>query len=293
MKSWQSRPVVVAVVLTALIVAASGGILLSLVRASASSSEIRRESAEALLLADLQASLQASSAHTSDLAIQSTARIGRSSTDRPAISDGSFVAEPHHATVETPGETPPGEHEELSDHTSLVDALAAFDSAVAALRPLSGAEMELIGEMAAAHAAYRVAIADLHALEGVGGDVMTAYHNGIQLQERDLRSMLLELQRVERDELAAAIDRSQQADAMAMWLVPALAGLAIGTAGYLLRLQARRKREEITALHALDRQKDEFIASVSHELRTPLTAVLGFLDLLRSDHEAVSDCERD
>ena len=33
-------------------------------------------------------------------------------------------------------------------------------------------------------------------------------------------------------------------------------------------------------LLALDRQKDEFVASVSHELRTPLTSILGYLEMM-------------
>ncbi len=34
-------------------------------------------------------------------------------------------------------------------------------------------------------------------------------------------------------------------------------------------------------LLALDRMKDEFIASVSHEFRTPLTSIRGYAELLR------------
>jgi PAS domain S-box-containing protein len=44
--------------------------------------------------------------------------------------------------------------------------------------------------------------------------------------------------------------------------------------------QARRQREQIEALHTLDRQKTDFFNMVSHELRTPLTSVLGYTEFL-------------
>ena len=41
-----------------------------------------------------------------------------------------------------------------------------------------------------------------------------------------------------------------------------------------------RQRREMERLRALDRQKDDFLATVSHELRTPLTSVMGFVEEL-------------
>ena len=52
--------------------------------------------------------------------------------------------------------------------------------------------------------------------------------------------------------------------------------LAEGKMADLLELE----REQVERLQALDRMKDEFVASVSHELRTPLTSIQGYLELV-------------
>jgi signal transduction histidine kinase len=61
-------------------------------------------------------------------------------------------------------------------------------------------------------------------------------------------------------------------------------------------LETRRRnqvaRQQFDKLRELTIAKDQFLASVGHELRTPLTSVLGFAELLRSDHPDISDEER-
>ncbi len=52
-----------------------------------------------------------------------------------------------------------------------------------------------------------------------------------------------------------------------------------------------RKAAEVQ-LRQIAKSKDDLIASVSHEIRTPLTAVLGFAQLLRDDHERLSEGDR-
>lgn len=60
------------------------------------------------------------------------------------------------------------------------------------------------------------------------------------------------------------------------------------TALVISSISAARKAAEgelrtaLEDLAAVDRSKDEFIATVSHELRTPLTGILGWLQLLRA-----------
>jgi signal transduction histidine kinase len=49
-----------------------------------------------------------------------------------------------------------------------------------------------------------------------------------------------------------------------------------------LRAALQREHEAVERLAALDRSKNDFIASVSHELRTPITSVIGYADLLMS-----------
>ncbi len=61
----------------------------------------------------------------------------------------------------------------------------------------------------------------------------------------------------------------------------------IVTALIISSISAARKAAErelriaLDELSALDRSKDEFIATMSHELRTPLTGILGWLQILR------------
>lgn len=47
--------------------------------------------------------------------------------------------------------------------------------------------------------------------------------------------------------------------------------------------------QDVTALRAVDRLKDEFVSIVSHELRTPLTSIRGSLQLVLDDLQAAID----
>jgi hypothetical protein len=52
--------------------------------------------------------------------------------------------------------------------------------------------------------------------------------------------------------------------------------------------------QDITPLHELDRQRDEFLAAASHDLRTPMAIIKGRTDLLRRsiDRDGVLDIEK-
>ena len=53
------------------------------------------------------------------------------------------------------------------------------------------------------------------------------------------------------------------------------------------------ERNHVEQLQALDKLKDELVASVSHELRTPMTSIQGYLDLLLEDPDGgLSDEQR-
>ncbi|HET7435828.1 MAG TPA: HAMP domain-containing sensor histidine kinase [Thermoanaerobaculia bacterium] len=57
--------------------------------------------------------------------------------------------------------------------------------------------------------------------------------------------------------------------------------LVISSISAARKAAERELRIALDELSALDRSKDEFIATVSHELRTPLTTILGWLKILR------------
>ena len=65
---------------------------------------------------------------------------------------------------------------------------------------------------------------------------------------------------------------------LAVFVVTALIISSISAAR---KAAERELRIALDELSALDRSKDEFIATMSHELRTPLTAILGWLRILK------------
>ena len=58
--------------------------------------------------------------------------------------------------------------------------------------------------------------------------------------------------------------------------------LVISSISAARKAAERELRVALENLAAVDRSKDEFIATVSHELRTPLTSILGWLKILRA-----------
>lgn len=60
-----------------------------------------------------------------------------------------------------------------------------------------------------------------------------------------------------------------------------LTALVISSISSARKAAERDLRIALDELSALDRSKDEFIATVSHELRTPLTGIIGWLQVVR------------
>jgi two-component system phosphate regulon sensor histidine kinase PhoR len=49
---------------------------------------------------------------------------------------------------------------------------------------------------------------------------------------------------------------------------------------------------DVTRLHRLEQMRKDFVANVSHELRSPLTVIVGYLETLRDDPNAVDSLQR-
>ncbi|HEY5789822.1 MAG TPA: phosphate regulon sensor histidine kinase PhoR, partial [Gammaproteobacteria bacterium] len=74
---------------------------------------------------------------------------------------------------------------------------------------------------------------------------------------------------------------------------PVNANLVLSLRVELVRKRHRPRRlllaRDVTALHNLDRVRQDFIANVSHELRTPLTVLRGFLESMQGEHQALAE----
>jgi PAS domain S-box-containing protein len=76
-------------------------------------------------------------------------------------------------------------------------------------------------------------------------------------------------------------------------LLRALEATSYQLAQFIDRVEAKEAAEKSAReSQAVNRVKDEFLASLSHELRTPLTAILGFAEVLREEFPTLSNKER-
>ncbi len=288
-----TRLPLISVALAACLAAASAGIMVVLVNSSNSAAEIREEAAEALLLAEMQSSLETTSAYTAGL-VANLGPMGEMVTgadgEMAMGSDDEMVMGPDGEMVIGSD----GDHFELTEDGEVAEAIRSFRTSATELQLLLGSgEGATLDSMVDTHHVYEDSMARLHDLEASDGDAMGAYHGGTQLLESDLRNGLLELQTAEALELQSAIQQSEFADRATRLLVPLLAGLALLIAGYLIWMQSQRRRGEIKSLQQVSRDKDEFVASVSHELRTPLTVIFGFLEVLQADDGTLSSQDRE
>ncbi len=278
------RVPVLAGTLVVCLVAATVGILFTLGRSSHSSAEMREEAEEALLVLEMERAIEAIAAHTAELVAPFADHSGEdgSSGGSDTGSEG-----PLDATMEGT------DHPDLGDHPEVMTALGAFRAAAVELIPLlPSAGRPMMGTLLDTLRDYELSIEELHAVEGEGGNTMATYHATTQVHETQLRAVLTDLQSAEAEEIKEAIIGSIAAERWLWWLVPALSLLGMLIAGYLMWLHAERHRQDVRTLQRIGRDKDRFITSVSHELRTPLTSVLGFIELLEGDGDAIDARQR-
>ena len=279
----------ISTVLAASLIASAAGVVIVLVNSSSSAAQIRTQARAALLLSDMQESLESSSTRTAAVVANLDPMQDMADHDSEPMSEGQMMTEAG-PTANQPPAIGPGN--DLND-PELDAAFNSFRAAAGELRlvlgPDGGQDLDLLVER---HYEYEASIVTLYDLEASNGDAMGAYHGSTQLLESELRAELLELQTNEAFDLQSAINRSAEADLATRWLVPVLVGLALLIAGYLLSVQFQNRRQEIARLHQVGKDKDEFIASVSHELRTPLTSVYGFLEVLQEEPETMLADER-
>lgn len=229
------------------LVAIAIAIAIAVLTTVSASARARKEATEAVLLAQMQASLQQVELTRADGA-------GR------------------------PGD---GFEPTLSDQ-QLQEAIADFHASVAELQEMVDAdEGALFGQIAEGFDAYVDAVAGSAVLDESGVPLVAS--SELDRWEQELRSPILAVQLEENEHLVESIEQERRAVLVLQILVPGLLAVAAVLSILTLRSQSRsRQLHELQTLHAA---KDEFIASVSHELRTPLSAVVGLAAELR-DHLA-------
>ncbi len=281
------RVPVLAGTLVVCLVAATVGILFALGRSSQSGAAMREEAEEALLVLEMERSIEAIAGHTAGLVAPIADHSGEdtSSGERDTAEPGD--------PLDVTGAA--GDHPDLDDHPEVTAALDSFRTAAVELIPmLPSANRPLVGTLLDTLRDYELSIEELHAAEGEGENTMATYHATTLVHETRLRTLLTDLQSEEAVEIKEAIVSSIAAERerWLWWLVPALSLLGMLIAGYLMWLHAERHRHDVKTLQRINRDKDRFITSVSHELRTPLTSVLGFIELLEGDGDAFDDRQR-
>ena len=241
----------------------AGAVVWVLMQNTASTSSIRLEAEEELLISDML------------LAIQVEAERA-----------GAFAGQISGMDMDGPG---PGGL--LADDMDVRAAVALFGDAAGSLKDLmSDSEQHALENAITAHNDFVASMEALDLEVQSGQDPMSFYHGNTQMLEAVLRTSLQDLQSASSTRLQSAIDEVSSTQTLLRWAAPMLLLAGIVAAVYLVRMQATRRR--IATLEELVRAKGEFIASVSHELRTPLTVVVGFADLLRRTGTDLSSSDR-
>jgi len=247
-RAWRPKLRTVLGVVVGIMLAAVGAVLVVVLQNVDATAEMRKEAREALLLAEMDTSVQR-------IAVAVDAWI---SGDLPVDTEGHPVL----------------------GRTDIQQERTVFDRAAAELGfIIKPEERFLVEDMERMLADYEAALVELDASGDTGLALLTAFHAGPQPIERAFREALLELQNEEIEHLAESTQAVKAAETKLRFLVPALLVLVVVLATGLRRLAINARHGE--EAEALNKSRTAFIASISHELRTPLTTVVGLAQELR------------
>ena len=247
-RAWKPKLRTVLGVVVGVLLAAVGAVLVIVLQNVDATAEMRKEAREALLLAEMDTSVQ-----------------------RIAVAVDAWIS----GDLSVDAEFHP-----VLGRTDIQQERAAFDRAAAELGfVIKPAERFLVEDMERMLANYEAALVALHASGDSGVALLTAFQAGPQPIERSFREALLELQNEEIEHLAESAEAVKAAETKLRFLVPALLVLVVILATGLRRLAINARHAEEAA--ALNESRTAFIASISHELRTPLTTVVGLAQEMR------------
>lgn len=233
------------------------------------------EAERSLLIADMQAAVQAESESAADF----VAHLSDMGTDDAHEADA--------PTVHTEEDEGP-----LSDHPEIVSSSDSFTRASSRLSTLarSPAETELVQTAISAHDRFIDSLGRLNDAVHANTDTMSVYHGDTQVAQAELAASIQRLRGAVVAGLSGAVERSEWSHTLLVFALPIAAVGALIASIWLLR--ARKARLQVEVLEHVISEKDRFIGAVSHELRTPMAAIVGFSEILSDDDTDLTDAER-
>lgn len=237
------------------------------------------EAERSLLIADMQAAVQAQSESAADFVAHLPDMDADGAHEEGAREDGA-------QSVHTE------EEDLLSDHPELVSSSDSFVHASSRLSTLarSPAETQLVQTAIGAHDRFIGSLSHLNDAAHANTETMSVYHGDTQVAQAELAASIQRLRSAVVAGLGEAVERSEWSHTLLVFALPIAAVGALVASIWLLR--ARKARLQVEVLEHVISEKDRFIGAVSHELRTPMAAIVGFSELLSDDETDLSDAER-